>query len=98
MAELRHRPRISREEVLDDALEVGVVADVLGSAAAGDDERGVVGRLDVGEGEVGLPGVSRLLGVGVEAVLEVMESPVRIRTLGIWDLLPSVRSGGDGTI
>jgi hypothetical protein len=46
-------------EVADDPLDVGVVADVLGGAATGDDQGDVVGWVDVGERDIGGPGVAQ---------------------------------------
>jgi len=46
--------------VPDHANEVGIVADVLGRAAAGNDERGVVLGIDILEGQVRRPRLTRL--------------------------------------
>ena len=54
-------------EVADDVEDFGVEAEVLGSAAAWDDETVVVLRLDVGEGGVEDEVVASLFGVGLVA-------------------------------
>jgi hypothetical protein len=74
------------EEVLDDALEVGVVADVLGRAPARHDDRRIACRVDVREREISVPGVARLLGVGVVAVDEVVDDELQLLLRGGGDL------------
>ena len=78
MADLGHR-LVRVEEGLEDLAEFGVVAEVLGGAAARDDESGVLAGVDLGEGQVGGPGVAGLLGVGVEAGFEVMDDEAELR-------------------
>jgi hypothetical protein len=81
VAELGHRLLVV-EEVTDDPLDVGVVADVLRRATAGNDQSDVVAGLDVGERQIGLPGVAGLLRVGVEAVDEVVDDELKLLLLG----------------
>jgi hypothetical protein len=50
---------VGLHEVAHDALDIGVVADVLGGAATGDDQGDVVGWVDVGERDIGGPGVAQ---------------------------------------
>ena len=61
------------EEVLRDPAHVGVEADVLGRAAARDDERDVLGRIDLGERDVDRQLAAVLLGVGVRVRVEVVD-------------------------
>src|SRR2546426_8448492 len=97
VAELRHRLR-ALEEVPDDPLAVRVVADVLGGAAARDHQRGVLGRIDLAEGEVRRPGVARLLCVGVVALDEVVHHELELllrrrRDVDLVALLPQTLVG-----
>jgi hypothetical protein len=77
---------LALHEVPNDALHVGVVADVLGRPAAGDDHGDVVGRVHVREGDVGGPGVPGLLGVGVVAVHEVVHHELELLDRGRGDV------------
>ena len=60
------------EEVLGDAAHVGIGADVLGRATAGDHERAVALDLDLGERDVDGQAAAGLLRVGVIALVEVV--------------------------
>ena len=67
------RDRLVRvEERLQDLAQFQVVAEILGSSPARDHQGHVLPGVHLGEGEVGGPGVAGFLGVGVEAVLEVV--------------------------
>jgi hypothetical protein len=68
--------------VLDDPLDVRIVADVFGRPPAGDDYRDVVGRIDVGEGHVRRPAVARLPGVHVVAIDEVVHHELELLPSG----------------
>ncbi|MDQ0761248.1 hypothetical protein QF027_003883 [Streptomyces canus] len=91
MADLGDR-LVSVEEGLEDLAELGVVAQVLRGAAAGDDEGGVPTGVELGEGQMGGPGAAGLLGVGVEAGFEVVDEEAELlagggREVGGKDLL-----------
>jgi len=43
------------EEVLEDPTDVGIVAEVLGSPPAGHHHRNIIGRIHVGECDIGRP-------------------------------------------
>ena len=60
------------EKVPDDSLAVRVVPDIFRGPASGNHERGVVGWVDVGESEVGIPAVTGFLGVGIVSRLKVV--------------------------
>jgi hypothetical protein len=77
MAQRRHR-RTVVEEMPHDALHLWVVAQILRRPAAWDDQGDVIGRVDVGEGQVGRPRMTRLLGVRVEAVDEVVYDELQL--------------------
>ena len=62
----------------NDLLQVGVVADVLGGPSAGDDERDILIRLHVLEGQIRVPTVARLFGVGVVTGLEVVHHEMEL--------------------
>ena len=61
------------EEVLGDAANVVVGADVLGRSAPGDDQRDVVGWIDLGERDVDRELAAELLGVRVRVRVEVVD-------------------------
>src|SRR6202022_1979572 len=65
-------------EVTDDPLDVAVIADVLGGASTRDHDRGVVGGVDVLEGEVGVPAVTGLLRIRVVARLEIVDDEMEL--------------------
>ena len=105
------RDRLARlDEVADDRDGLRLVPQVLGRPAAGQDEAVVGRRVDLVEPEVGLDAVAGLLGVGVEAGLEVVddreEGPLRRgddvdlpalfleAVLGVVDLLRLARVAG----
>ena len=68
------RDRLARlDEVADDRDGLSAVPQVLGRPAAGQDEPVVGRRVDLVESEVGLDAIAGLLGVGVEAGLEVVD-------------------------
>ena len=77
VAELRDRLLLG-EKVLDDVPEVGVVTDVLGGPPSWDHEGDVLRRIDLREGEVCVPGIARLLGVGVIALDEVVDDELKL--------------------
>jgi hypothetical protein len=77
VAQLRDR-LVLREEVLGNPLEVGVVPDVLRCATSRDHDPRVLRRVDLGEGEVGVPGVARLLRVRVVALDEVVDDELKL--------------------
>ena len=66
------------EEVSDDALAVWIVADVLWRAPAGYDQSRVVGWIHIGKGDVGVPTVARLFGVGIEARLKIVYDEMQL--------------------
>jgi hypothetical protein len=71
VADLGHR-LVGVEERLEDLAELGVIAQILRGATARDHQSGVLARIDLREAEIRRPGVARLLGVRVEARLEVV--------------------------
>lgn len=66
------------EEGLEDLAELGVVAQILGGPAAGDDDGHVIAGVHLGEGQIGRPGIAGFLGVGVEARLEVVDHELEL--------------------
>ncbi len=70
------------DEVADDGHGAGLVPQVFGRAAAGQDEPVVGRRIDVVEPEVGFHAIPGLLGVGIEAGVEVMDDGEEDALLG----------------
>jgi hypothetical protein len=63
--------------VLEDPADVGIVAEVLGCPPAGHHHRNIIGRVHVGECDIGRPRVAQLLGVRIEAVNEVVDDELQ---------------------
>ena len=85
MAELGYR-FLAIEEVPDNALAVRVVADVLGRAPAGYHQSRIVGWIDLGKGDVGVPAVAWLFCVGVIARLKIVHHEVQLLLRGSCDV------------
>src|SRR5215813_11615894 len=81
MAELSHG-LLAIEEVSQDAYTVWMIANVLWRSSTWDHEGHVVGWIDIGEGDVGVPGVARLFRVGIEAGLKIMHDKMQLLFCG----------------
>lgn len=66
------------EEMPNDPAEVFMVANVFGRSPARDYQSYVVRRIHVFKSQVGIPGIARLLGIGVEAGLEIVDNEAEL--------------------
>src|SRR5260370_12570073 len=89
MTKLRHRLLLF-EEMADDFLAIGIVADVLRRPAAGNNQSCIIRCLHVGKSQIGIPTVARLFCVGIVPWLEIMhyESELLLAGRGNMNLIP----------
>src|SRR5262249_35418218 len=74
------------EEVPNNAHAMRIVTDVLGRTSAGYHQSQIIGRINIGKGDVGVPTVSWLFCVGIEAGLEIVHYKVQLLLCGSCDV------------
>ena len=69
------------EEMPDNSQKVGMIADVLRSPSAGNHQRDVVGGINIGKAQIGVPGVSWLFCIGLKPRLKIMHYKAQLLLL-----------------
>src|SRR2546427_11835304 len=83
-------PLLLFEEMADDFLTIGIVADVFRRPAAWDNQSCIIRYLHVGKSYIGVPTIARLFRVGIVPRLEIMhyESELLLAGRSNVDLVP----------
>ena len=76
MANLRDRLLLFKE-CPNDAQVIGIVPDILRRSPARDHKSDVIGRVYVCEREIGIPTLTRFLGVSIEAGFTIVDDEVQ---------------------